>query len=95
VTAMSSSDSPGDDGSLSEFDVSKEETLLRINFSFDDDEGSSALAAVESYTKSFPFAAVLPVQPLTYLPGENRASVADGRTDIIVRQQRTACMRSI
>ncbi|KAL3766497.1 hypothetical protein ACHAW5_001166 [Stephanodiscus triporus] len=68
VTAMSSSDSPGDDGSLSEFDVSKEETLLRVNFSFDDDEGSSALAAVERYTKSFPFAAVLPVQPLTYLP---------------------------
>lgn len=52
-------------------DVSGEETVLRINFSFDSNYGSSALAAVQTYTKSFPFAAVLPVQPLTYLPGES------------------------
>ncbi len=72
--AMSSSDSPSDDGSLSDFDdVSKDETLLRINFSFDEDEGGSALAAVQRYTRSFPFAAILPVQPLTYLPGKDRA----------------------
>mmetsp|Transcript_9047 Transcript_9047/g.15733 ORF Transcript_9047/g.15733 Transcript_9047/m.15733 type:complete len:236 (-) Transcript_9047:441-1148(-) len=64
--------------SESELDVHEdeaEETLLRINFSYptsststDDDKGSLALAAVQKYTKSFPFAAVLPVQPLTYLP---------------------------
>ena len=76
TAAMSSSDSPDDDGSLSEFDVSKEETLLRVNFSFDDDAGGSALAAVQRYTKTFPFAACLPVQPLTYLPGESRALAA-------------------
>ena len=81
--AMSSSDSPpdddDDDGGLplsDDFDdvaVTKDETILRINFSFDEDGGGSALAAVQRYTNSFPFAAVLPVQPLTYLPGEDRA----------------------
>lgn len=61
----------------SEFDVvsgdEAEDTVLKINFSYnapssDGDEGSIALAAVQKYTQSFPFAAVLPVQPLTYLP---------------------------
>ena len=45
-----------------------DETLLRINFSFEDASDENALDAVRQYTKSFPFAAVLPVQPLTYLP---------------------------
>lgn len=46
-----------------------DETLLRINFSFEHaSEEKNALDAVRQYTKSFPFAAVLPVQPLTYLP---------------------------
>ena len=45
-----------------------DETLLRINFSFEDASDETALDAVRQYTKSFPFAAVLPVQPLTYLP---------------------------
>lgn len=67
LRASSSSDSAANDDLL---DISGEETLLRINFSFDSNNGSSALAAVQTYTKSFPFAAVLPVQPLTYLPGE-------------------------
>lgn len=50
------------------------ETLLRINFSVVQGAGifesyaNNALEAVRSYTQSFPFAAVLPVQPLTYLP---------------------------
>ena len=77
TVAMTSSDSPDDDGSMSEeFDASKEETLLRVNFSFDDDVGGSALAAVQRYTTTFPFASCLPVQPLTYLPGESRALAA-------------------
>ncbi len=67
----SASDAPDNDDLL---DLSGEETILRINFSFDSDNGNSALAAVQTYTKSFPFAAVLPVQPLTYLPGEHRGS---------------------
>eukprot|EP00584_Thalassiosira_punctigera_P000387 CAMPEP_0172540110 /NCGR_PEP_ID=MMETSP1067-20121228/11181_1 /TAXON_ID=265564 ORGANISM="Thalassiosira punctigera, Strain Tpunct2005C2" /NCGR_SAMPLE_ID=MMETSP1067 /ASSEMBLY_ACC=CAM_ASM_000444 /LENGTH=234 /DNA_ID=CAMNT_0013325895 /DNA_START=21 /DNA_END=722 /DNA_ORIENTATION=- len=62
--------------SASEFDVSEDEaeaTILRINFSYpsspsDDGKGGVALAAVQKYTQSFPFVAVLPVQPLTYLP---------------------------
>eukprot|EP00986_Skeletonema_menzelii_P007227 scaffold2826_cov152-Skeletonema_menzelii.AAC.3 len=53
---------------------SLDETLLRINFSVIQGAGifesyaNNALEAVRSYTQSFPFAAVLPVQPLTYLP---------------------------
>ena len=53
-----------------------DETLLRINFSVVQGAGifesyaNKALESVRSYTKSFPFAAVLPVQPLTYLPIE-------------------------
>lgn len=53
---------------------SLDETLLRINFSVVQGAGifesyaNNALEAVRSYTQSFPFAAVLPVQPLTYLP---------------------------
>eukprot|EP00984_Skeletonema_dohrnii_P023568 scaffold12655_cov157-Skeletonema_dohrnii-CCMP3373.AAC.7 len=53
---------------------SLDETLLRINFSVVQGAGifesyaNKALESVRSYTKSFPFAAVLPVQPLTYLP---------------------------
>jgi len=73
VTTWSSPDSSASDGAESEFDVSADdldETVLRINFSFDDEKGSSALAALQKFTQSFPFAAVLPVQPLTYLPGE-------------------------
>jgi hypothetical protein len=80
VMAMSSSDPPPNNGggSLSDDfdDVSRDETLLRINFSFDEDEGGPALAAVQRYTRSFPFAAILPVQPLTYLPGKDRAYFA-------------------
>lgn len=52
-----------------------EETLLRINFSFPTQEreidflkGEKALEAVQTYTKSFPFVAVLPVQAMTYFP---------------------------
>mmetsp|Transcript_22477 Transcript_22477/g.45143 ORF Transcript_22477/g.45143 Transcript_22477/m.45143 type:complete len:159 (+) Transcript_22477:370-846(+) len=41
----------------------------RINFSFSEESsGDRALEAIREYTKSFPFAAILPVQPLTYLP---------------------------
>ena len=55
---------------------SLDETLLRINFSVVQGAGifesyaNNALEAVRSYTQSFPFAAILPVQPLTYLPIE-------------------------
>ena len=64
-----------DDSSDDRFDVFQDkldETVLRINFSYDDDDkGNLALSAIQNYTRSFPFVAVLPVQPLTYLPGMN------------------------
>ena len=53
---------------------SLDETLLRINFSVVQGAGifesyaNNALESVRSYTNSFPFAAILPVQPLTYVP---------------------------
>ncbi|KAL3782500.1 hypothetical protein HJC23_013429 [Cyclotella cryptica] len=58
-------------GGFEVFNDETDETLLRINFSFARtslDSDAKALDAVRLYTKSFPFAAVLPVQPLTYLP---------------------------
>lgn len=70
-TTLSSS---SDDVGSFEFDASTNpdaETLLRINFSFNDDaddDGRLALSAVQQYCQTFPFAAVLPVQPLTYIP---------------------------
>ena len=65
------------DDNNDKFDVFNEEldeTILRINFSYqhnsdeDDDKGSAALSAIQDYTRSFPCAAMLPVQPLTYVP---------------------------
>lgn len=70
-TRLSSS---SDDAGSFEFDATTKpdaETLLRINFSFNDDaddDGRLALSAVQQYCQTFPFAAVLPVQPLTYIP---------------------------
>lgn len=65
TSLWSSADSSNNDGGSThnEFDVCQdelEETVLRINFSFNDGKGSVALAAVQKYTKSFPFVAVLP-----------------------------------
>ena len=64
--------SSDDNDKFDVFNEDLDETILRINFSYehnnDDDKGSAALSAIQDYTKSFPFAAVLPVQPLTYLP---------------------------
>ena len=57
-----------DIGAFETFEDETDETLLRINFSYENGDDSTALDAVRTYTKSFPFAAVLPVQPLTYLP---------------------------
>lgn len=53
-----------------------EETLLRISLSVNPlrdgatnrNEDDGVLDALQSYVQSFPFAAVLPVQPLTYRP---------------------------
>eukprot|EP00970_Alexandrium_tamarense_P020853 scaffold15773_cov193-Alexandrium_tamarense.AAC.5 len=69
---LSSSSSPNDDLSKFQlFDGETDATLLRINFSLSSStlEGASrAINALRTYTRGFPFAAHLPVQPLTYLP---------------------------
>ena len=50
-------------------DYSQEETLMCIALSVNPDVGfEDAVARVSRYCQSFPFAAVLPVQPLHYLP---------------------------
>jgi hypothetical protein len=77
-SSSSSDSSSSDDVGSFEFNASSTnpdaETLLRINFSFNDDNdnnedgGRLALSAVQQYCQTFPFAAVLPVQPLTYIP---------------------------
>ena len=67
----SSASAKEDNGGFEVFYDETDETLLRINLSFSGtspDGDAKALDAVRLYTKSFPFAAVLPVQPLTYLP---------------------------
>ena len=56
--------------------VAEEDILLRMNFSINAGaDPDSALDAVRKYVRSFPFAAVLPVQPLTYLPSEDAKGV--------------------
>lgn len=72
---------PTDDGA--------EETLLRIHLSVkSSDDGvattvEKALERVQDYTQSFPFAAVLPVQPLQYLP------TIDGGVDLLFLRKKT------
>eukprot|EP00536_Pseudo-nitzschia_multiseries_P000760 jgi/Psemu1/321773/estExt_fgenesh1_pg.C_90045 len=53
-----------------------EEILLRMNLGINTGaDPDSCLEAVRKYTKSFPFAAVLPVQPLTYIPSDDGRGV--------------------
>lgn len=53
-----------------------EETLMKISFSISSDiEQSEAIDLLKSYIASFPFSAVLPVQPLTYIPREDGKGV--------------------
>jgi hypothetical protein len=53
-------------------DYDNEETLLKLHFSINDliDKGT-AFQRLSKYCQSFPFAAVLPVQPLQYLPTDD------------------------
>eukprot|EP00537_Pseudo-nitzschia_pungens_P016990 CAMPEP_0172400108 /NCGR_PEP_ID=MMETSP1061-20121228/44234_1 /TAXON_ID=37318 /ORGANISM="Pseudo-nitzschia pungens, Strain cf. pungens" /LENGTH=203 /DNA_ID=CAMNT_0013133229 /DNA_START=86 /DNA_END=697 /DNA_ORIENTATION=- len=53
-----------------------EEILLRMNLGINTGaDPDSCLEAVREYAKSFPFAAVLPVQPLTYVPSDDGRGV--------------------
>lgn len=57
--------------------VAKEETLLQIHCrpTAGLDMKKDVLPKVEKYVRSFPFAAVLPVQPLKYLPTDDGVAV--------------------
>ena len=53
-------------------DYSSEETLLRLHLSLLPNVSiEEAKKRVSKYSQAFPFSAVLPVQPLTYLPTED------------------------
>ena len=54
----------------------EEETILRINLSIlDSNSSESTMEKIVKYIQSFPFSAVLPVQPLTYVPSEDNRGV--------------------
>lgn len=66
-------------------DDGDEETLLRLRLSLKPNISmDEALNKVQAYTQSFPFAAVLPVQPLQYLP------TLDGGVDVLFLRKKTA-----
>lgn len=61
-----------------------EETLLRLRLSVKDGvDTADALAAVQLYTQSFPFAVILPVQPMQYLP------TLHGGVDVLFLRKKT------
>jgi hypothetical protein len=61
-----------------------EETLLRLRLSLKANVSmDEALRKVQAYTQSFPFAAVLPVQPMQYLPTH------DGGVDVLFLRKKT------
>ena len=66
-----------------------EETLLKINLAVIHSSEEDALARVQKYTQGFPFAAVLPVQPLQYLP------TMEGGVDVIFLRKKTTEKGSI
>jgi hypothetical protein len=85
VLALSAASSSNDDEDKSQQqnkkmdlpDYDNEEILLKINLALHPGVSiPDALQAVVTYSQSFPFAAVLPVQPLTYLP-PTRTSLDD------------------
>jgi hypothetical protein len=65
-------------------DYDNEETLMKLHFSINDlvDKGT-AFQRLSKYSQSFPFAAILPVQPLHYLPTD------DGGVDIRFLRKKT------
>mmetsp|Transcript_13721 Transcript_13721/g.23365 ORF Transcript_13721/g.23365 Transcript_13721/m.23365 type:complete len:197 (-) Transcript_13721:462-1052(-) len=61
-----------------------EETLLKIRFAVQPGIAEAdALTRVQQYTQAFPFAAILPVQPLQYLPTH------DGGVDVQFLRKKT------
>ena len=53
-------------------DYSQEDTLLKVHFVIQPGvQPEEAASALSKFSQSFPFAAVLPVQPMQYLPAED------------------------
>ncbi|KAL3943697.1 MAG: hypothetical protein SGBAC_002242 [Bacillariaceae sp.] len=65
--------SPEDDVGPQSLD--NEETLMNVHVTITDGETESATTALKRYLQSFPFAVVLPVQPLQYLPTEDGVEI--------------------
>ena len=62
----------------------EEETLMRLRLSLKPNvDVDDALQKVQFYAQSFPFAAILPVQPLQYLPTH------DGGVDVLFLRKKT------
>ena len=58
--------------------VNNRELLLQLHISINHDNSNNAVDIMEkirTYLRSFPFAAILPVQPLTYVPSDNGVDV--------------------
>lgn len=75
---------PQEEDEESAIDYDNEEILLKLHFSINDliDRGT-AFQRLSKYCQSFPFAAVLPVQPLQYLPTD------DGGVDVRFLRKKT------
>ena len=66
-------------------DMADEETLLQLHLTLANQnvDPDLALAKVQQYTQSFPFSAILPVQPLSYLPTH------EGGVDVLFLRKKT------
>lgn len=88
ATRLYSSQDENDDSetnpSQQQDDQDKEETLLRLNLSvLDSSNDEEALFAVQNFLQSFPFAVVLPVQPMNYFP------TLEGGVDLLFMRKKT------
>eukprot|EP00980_Cylindrotheca_fusiformis_P027973 scaffold22575_cov141-Cylindrotheca_fusiformis.AAC.4 len=64
-------------------DYSTEETLMKIHVAVADAQDENTKTRISKYTQSFPFAVILPVQPLQYLP------MADGGVEVTFLRKKT------
>lgn len=77
------SNTNNDENESAEID-NEDETLMRLRLVLQDGvDMDQALAAVQSYTQSFPFAVILPVQPMQYLP------TLQGGVDVLFMRKKT------
>ena len=74
LSSLKSSGSASGDGEMATYE--SEEVLLRMNLGINAGiDPEAAIKATREFARGFPFAAVLPVQPLTYLPSPTGVKV--------------------